>query len=189
MQRESRLFRSWNTLPRTQNFKTKFEFQTLLAQNSFVGTSELLPSGANLDLPWDWIFPEILLGGSSLTFIVGVYYDSILLGNYMNGEMVKRIFPCWGFTMLLLSWGNTPVQQNCIYASPPYREEVINPFLGRKPLPSRSYNTTSKINHCVNLSNRLSRLIWNNILVIRSAKLVSTTSLSIHANLTATASL
>ena len=32
-------FRSWNTLPRAQNFKPKFEFQTSLAQNYPVGTS------------------------------------------------------------------------------------------------------------------------------------------------------
>ena len=69
---EIRFFISWNTLPRAQNFKPKFEFQTSLAQNSPVGTSELLPFGANLDLPWDWIFPEILLGDSSLVPPVGV---------------------------------------------------------------------------------------------------------------------
>ena len=72
-----------------------------------VGTSEFLPFGANLDPPWDWRFLEILLGYSSLIFPVGVYCDSPLLGNYMNVEMVKQIFPRWGFTMLLLSWGTT----------------------------------------------------------------------------------
>ena len=79
MQREICLFRSWNNLPRAQNLKLKFEFQTPLAQNSPTGTlelitfsanlylcwncpagtSELLPFGANLDLPWDWILLEI----------------------------------------------------------------------------------------------------------------------------------
>ena len=84
VQRETRLFRSWNTLPCAQNFKPKFEFQTSLAQNSPVGTSELLPFGANLDLPWDWIFPEILLVYSSLIFPVGVYYASPFLGSYID---------------------------------------------------------------------------------------------------------
>ena len=84
-----RLLRSWNTLPRTQNLKPKFEFQTLLARNSPAGTSELLPFGSNLDLPWYWRFPEILLGDSSLLFPVGVYYASPFVEDYMNGEMVK----------------------------------------------------------------------------------------------------
>ena len=38
VQRETRLFRSWNTLPCAQNFKPKFEFKTSLALNSPVGT-------------------------------------------------------------------------------------------------------------------------------------------------------
>ena len=82
-------------------------FPQSISSFSPVGTSEFLPFGANSDLPWDWIFPEILLGYSSLLSPVGVYYDSHLLGNYMNVEMVKQIFPRWGFTMLLLSWGTT----------------------------------------------------------------------------------
>ena len=72
--REIQFLISSNTLPCARNFKPKFEFQTSLAQNSPVGTSELLPFGANLDLPWDWIFPKILLGDSSLICSVGVYY-------------------------------------------------------------------------------------------------------------------
>ena len=88
MQREIRLLRYWNNLSHAQNLKTKFEFQTLLEQNSpactselipFVansdlfctfpaGTSELLPFGAISDLPWDWIFPEIFLGGYTTLF-------------------------------------------------------------------------------------------------------------------------
>ena len=40
---EIHFFIFWNTLPRVQNFKPKFEFQTSLEQNSPVGTSELLP--------------------------------------------------------------------------------------------------------------------------------------------------
>ena len=84
-----RLSRSWNTLPRTQNLKLKFEFQTSLARKYPAGTSELLSFGANLDLPRDWRFPEILIGDSSLLFPVGVYYGPPLVGNYMNGEMVK----------------------------------------------------------------------------------------------------
>ena len=59
--REIHFFRSRNPLPRAQNFKPEFEFQTLLARNYPVGTSELLPLGANLDLTWDWIFQEISL--------------------------------------------------------------------------------------------------------------------------------
>ena len=57
-----------------------------LAQNSPVGTSELLPFGVNLYLLWDWRFREILLGDSSFLSLVGVYYASTFLGNYMNGE-------------------------------------------------------------------------------------------------------
>ena len=84
-----RLLRSWNTLPRSQNFKPRFEFQNLLAQNYPVDNSELLPFGANSDLPWYWRFPEIILGDYSLILPVGVYYASTFLGNYMNAEMVK----------------------------------------------------------------------------------------------------
>ena len=87
---EIRLFRSWNNIPRAQIFKPKFEFQTSLARDSPVGTSELLPFGANSDLTWDWRFPEIILGDYSLLSPVGFYYASTLLGNYTNGEMVKR---------------------------------------------------------------------------------------------------
>ena len=90
MQREISLLRSWNTLPRAQNVKPKFEFQTSLAQNSPASTSELIPFDANSYLPWDWKFPEILLEDSSLLSPVGVYYAYPFLGNYINGEMVKR---------------------------------------------------------------------------------------------------
>ena len=54
-------FRYWNTLPRAQNFKPEIEFKTLLARNVPVGTYELLPFGANLDLTWDCILPDITL--------------------------------------------------------------------------------------------------------------------------------
>ena len=47
------LFRSCNTLPRAQNLKLKFEFQTPLAKNSPAGTLELIPFGANSDLRWN----------------------------------------------------------------------------------------------------------------------------------------
>ena len=89
MQKYICLFRSWNNLPRTQNFKPKFEFQTSLARISPVGTSELLPFGANSDLPWDWRFPDILLRDSSLLFHFGVYYDSTFLGTYINHQKDK----------------------------------------------------------------------------------------------------
>ena len=75
---------------RARNLKPKFEFQTSLVQNSPAGTSELLPFVANSDLPWDWRFLEILLGYPSLISHVMVYYASNFVGNYMNGEMVKR---------------------------------------------------------------------------------------------------
>ena len=60
------------------------EFKIALAQNPRIGSSELLPFGTNSDLPWDWIFPEILMGYSSLLSPVGVYFASNLLGNYMQ---------------------------------------------------------------------------------------------------------
>ena len=53
MQREIRLFGYWYILPRAQNLKPKFEFQTLLAQNSPAVTLELIHFGANLDLCWN----------------------------------------------------------------------------------------------------------------------------------------
>ena len=70
-----------------------------LCWNCPAGTSELIPFGANSDIPWDWRIPEILPGNSSLIFPVGVYYASPLVGNYIS--------PHWGVTMLLLSWGTT----------------------------------------------------------------------------------
>ena len=42
--------------------------------------------GANSDLPWEWMLPEILLGDSSLLLPAGVYCDSPLLGNYINHQ-------------------------------------------------------------------------------------------------------
>ena len=78
------------------NLNLKLKFQTLLAQNSPAGTSELLPFGASSDLPWDWRLPEILLGDYSLLFPVGVYYASPFVGNYINDEMDKcrnKYFP------------------------------------------------------------------------------------------------
>ena len=53
MQRDIHLFRSWNTLPRAQNLKPKFEFQTPLAQNFPAGTSESIPFGAKWYLRWN----------------------------------------------------------------------------------------------------------------------------------------
>ena len=41
---------SWNTLPRAQNLKPNFEFQTSLAQNYPVVTLKLILFGANSDL-------------------------------------------------------------------------------------------------------------------------------------------
>ena len=84
MQREIRLFRSWNTLPRAKNLKPKFEFQTSLAQNAPAGTSELFPFGTNSDLRWDWKSREILLGDSSLLSPVGFYYASPFVRNYIS---------------------------------------------------------------------------------------------------------
>ena len=84
MQREIRLFRSWNTLPHTKNLKPKFEFQTSLAQNAPAGTSELIPFGTNSDLCWDWKSREIILRDSSLLSPVGFYYASPLVRNYIS---------------------------------------------------------------------------------------------------------
>ena len=73
------LLRSWYTLPRAQNLKPNFKFQTPLAQNSPAGASELITFGSNLEkgrnfpsgtselltfgansyLPWDWKLLEI----------------------------------------------------------------------------------------------------------------------------------
>ena len=53
-------FRYLNPLPRAQNFNPKFEFQTLLAQNSPVGTLEFLL------LALTWIFLGI---GDSRRFL------------------------------------------------------------------------------------------------------------------------
>ena len=47
VQRETRLFISWNTLPRALNLKPKFELQTSLTQNAPAGTLELIYFGAN----------------------------------------------------------------------------------------------------------------------------------------------
>ena len=119
MQKKIRLLRSWNTLPRAQNLKPKFEFQTLLARNSLpgtselftfganshlccnypAGTSELLPFGVNLDLPWDWRLPEIPYRG----FLFGFPCWGLLCFPFVG----TYIFPCLGFTMLLLYWGTT----------------------------------------------------------------------------------
>ena len=68
MQREICLLVSWNTLCRARNLKPNFEFQTLLAQNSPAGTSELIPSGANSDVPWDWKFLDIPSRGFPFVF-------------------------------------------------------------------------------------------------------------------------
>ena len=102
VQREIRHFWSWYTLPRAQNFKPKFEFQTLFARNypagtfelipfgansdlrcNFpAGTLELLPVGANSDIPWDWEFPEspscvvlFTFAGTSELFTFGANSD------------------------------------------------------------------------------------------------------------------
>ena len=127
MQREIRLFRSWNNLPRAQNLKPKFEFQTSLARNSPAGTSELIPFAANLDLPWNfpagtselltfgvnsdlpwgWRFLEILLGGSSLLFPVGFYHASPFVGDY--------IFTHWGFIIILLYWVTKSITKSTIF--------------------------------------------------------------------------
>ena len=115
VQREIRLFRSWNTLPRAQNLKPKFEFQTSLARNYPAGTLELLSFGSNSDFPWDWRSSEILLRDSSLISPVGVYYASLFVGNY--------IFPRWGFTMLLLSWETTYIMMITIIMKKDIRKE------------------------------------------------------------------
>ena len=81
--REIHFFRYWNTIPRAQKFKLRFEFQTSLTQNSPVGTLELLPFGANLDIPWYWILPEIILRDSSLFTPVGVYQAYPFLRKYL----------------------------------------------------------------------------------------------------------
>ena len=61
-------------------------------RNSPVGTSELLPFGANLDLPWDWRFLETILRESSFSFPDGVYYAYIFLGGYINQLNDKIIY-------------------------------------------------------------------------------------------------
>ena len=74
---EIHFFRHGNPLPCARNFKPEFEFQTSLAQISPVGTLELLPFGTNLDINWDWIFPEIPLKDYSLFSPVNHKKDKI----------------------------------------------------------------------------------------------------------------
>ena len=45
-----------------------------------------------MDIPWDWRFSYILLGDSSLLLLVGVYYDSPLLGNFINHQKYKNAY-------------------------------------------------------------------------------------------------
>ena len=127
LQREIRLFRSWNTLPRARNLKPKFEFQTPLAQNSPAGSSELIPFGANsnlpwnchsgtlelpsfganLDLPWDWIFSDILLRDSSLLSPVGVYYASTFVGLHISPSGFHCAYPFLGNYMYIVIWNQS----------------------------------------------------------------------------------
>ena len=107
-------------------FKTQNQFQTPLARNYHAGTSELIPFGANLDfccnflagtsefcpfgansdLTCDWIFLDI----SYWVFLFGFPRWGLLcfpfVGNY--------IFPRWGFTMILLSWGTASITKRKI---------------------------------------------------------------------------
>ena len=69
-------------------------------QNSPDDTSELLPFGANSDILWDWRFPDILLGDSSLLFLAGFYY----------------VILSWGTTWMLKWWnGETNISQLGFY--------------------------------------------------------------------------
>ena len=97
----------------------KFEFQTPSARNSPAGTSELIPFdassdlrcncpagtselinfGAKSDIPWDWIFLDTPYREFLFAFPRWGLLCFPFVGNY--------IFPRWGFTMLLLSWGTT----------------------------------------------------------------------------------
>ena len=99
--------------------KPKFEFQTPLARDSPAGTSESIRFGANQDLRWNcpadtqelipfcarlYIllvlrFPDIPYWNSSLFYPVGVYSAYFFMCDF--------IFPRWGFTIILLSWGTT----------------------------------------------------------------------------------
>ena len=55
--------------------------------------------GASSDLLWHCDSQRLLLMDSSFFFTVGVYFDYSFMWNY--------VFPRWGFTILLLSWGTT----------------------------------------------------------------------------------
>ena len=92
MQREIRLFRSWNTLPRAQNLKPKFEFQTPLAQNYPSGTSELILFGANWDLRWNCPAgtSELILFGTSWDLLWDLRFLEITFGGFL------LVSPRWG---------------------------------------------------------------------------------------------
>ena len=78
-----------------------------LCWNFNPGTSELIPFGASSDIPWDLGFPEIpswrflfafprwgllclSVRGELHIFPLGFYYDSTLLGNYMDQSETGR---------------------------------------------------------------------------------------------------
>ena len=115
MQRGIRLFRSWYTLPHAQNLKPKFEFQTPLAQNSHAGTSELLPFGANSDIPWDWKFPEI----PSCGFLFAFTGTSELIPFGTNSDL------CWNYpagTSELIPYGtSSDLPWDLVFLEIPYR--------------------------------------------------------------------
>ena len=92
------------------NFKLCWCKILLLEPRNFTFFCQLV-SSLGLDIP------RYSSRDSFLLFLVKVYYASTVVGDYMNGEMVKRIFSRWGFTMLLLSWGNTFCLFTCFYCS------------------------------------------------------------------------
>ena len=98
VQRETHLFRSCNTVPRAQNLKPKFEFQTPLAQKFPAGTSELIPFGANLDLCRNCPagISEIFPFGASLDILWNLQFSEIpSLG-------LLLVSPRWGLPSLFV---------------------------------------------------------------------------------------
>ena len=64
--------------------------------------------------------PRYYSRGFLFAFPVGVYCAYPFLGGlneWWNGEMVKQIFPRWGFTMHLLYWGTTSLHAHFLTLS------------------------------------------------------------------------
>ena len=77
-----------------------------LCWNCPAGTLELILFVLSSDRLWDLGFLGIPSRDYSLFPSVGVYSDYLFVENY--------IFPRWGFTILILSWGSTSITKRKI---------------------------------------------------------------------------